>query len=67
MKIEIYRRKDGKWSWRVRSTVNGRIMATDGQQGYSRRIDAASTARAVTGDSLPLEVIGGEMYKMEES
>jgi uncharacterized protein YegP (UPF0339 family) len=39
---EIYRRDDGKWSFRVKAK-NGEIVATDGGQGYNSRIDARST------------------------
>lgn len=36
---ELYRRKDGKWSWRLRAE-NGKIIATDGAQGYENKVDA---------------------------
>lgn len=48
MRIEIYKRKDGKWAWRVRA-ANGKIVATDGAQGYERKIDAEDMADRVTG------------------
>lgn len=35
----VYQRSDGKWAWRV-VAANGQITATDGGQGFSRRIDA---------------------------
>lgn len=28
----LYTRADGKWAWRLK--VNGKIIATDGSQGY---------------------------------
>lgn len=28
----LYTRSDGKWAWRL--TVNGRVVAVDGSQGY---------------------------------
>lgn len=36
-----YKRKDGRFAWRVRSYSNDKIVATDGAQGYSRSIDCA--------------------------
>lgn len=44
---EIYRRKDGKWSWRLVSTINGKIVAGDMAQGYSRRIDVVNIFQAI--------------------
>lgn len=44
--LEIYQRADHRWAWRLRA-ANGAIIATDGGQGYERRIDAARTATAV--------------------
>lgn len=38
MKLEVYRRADGLWAWRLKAK-NGRIIATDGGQGYERRHD----------------------------
>ena len=38
-KARIYRREDGRFEWQVRHR-NGRIVATSGSQGYSRRADA---------------------------
>lgn len=35
----VYQRTDGKWAWRIVAD-NGQITATDGGQGFSRRIDA---------------------------
>jgi uncharacterized protein YegP (UPF0339 family) len=43
---ELYRRKDGRWAWRVRAG-NGRIVAADGQQGYERRLDAVNMFEAL--------------------
>lgn len=44
MKTEVFRRSDGKYAWRM-VAGNGRIIATDGGQGYERRIDAISMVR----------------------
>lgn len=41
-KGEVYRRRDGKWAWRIKAP-NGRIVATDGSQGYDHKIDAHRT------------------------
>ncbi len=44
--LDVYRRADGKWAWRLRAR-NGRIIATDAGQGYSRRIDCARMAQGI--------------------
>jgi len=36
---ELFRRKDHRWAWRVVAD-NGKVVATDGGQGYERRVDA---------------------------
>ncbi len=41
----IYRRADGKWAWNLK--VNGRIVATDGSQGYENENDARSMAERI--------------------
>ena len=46
--IEIYERADGRWAWRLVAR-NGRIIATDGGQGYENRADCEQIARAVIG------------------
>lgn len=33
-RLTVYRRADGLWAWRLQS-ANGRIIATDGGQGYT--------------------------------
>lgn len=35
----VYARSDGKFAWRIVAD-NGQVTATDGSQGFSRRIDA---------------------------
>jgi len=40
----FYRRADGRWAWRG-IAANGHIVATDGGQGYERRIDAERAHR----------------------
>ena len=45
----LYRRADGKWAWNL--TVNGKIVATDGSQGYENEADARQMAeRIITGE-----------------
>ena len=39
---EIYKRKDGKWAFRVKAS-NGQIVATDGGQGYADKKRASET------------------------
>jgi hypothetical protein len=43
LRVEVYRRKDGRWAFRVVG-ANGQIVADDGNQGFERRIDAVTTA-----------------------
>ena len=56
MKIEIFKRKDKKWSWRVRA-ANGQILATDGHQGYENLGDARHTAETVTANQLVVHLL----------
>lgn len=45
----VYKRSDGKWAWNLK--VNGRIVATDGSQGYENEADARDMAdRIVSGE-----------------
>lgn len=45
----LYKRADGKWAWNLK--VNGRIVATDGSQGYENESDARDIAdRIINGD-----------------
>lgn len=45
----VFKREDGTWGWRLK--VNGRIVATDGSQGYSNESDARSMAdRIISGE-----------------
>lgn len=45
-----YKRKDGKWAWRLKAS-NGDVIATDGSQGYENEADAASMAdRVIAGE-----------------
>ena len=39
---ELYRRKDNKWAFRVKSS-NGKTVATDGSQGDEAKASAKST------------------------
>lgn len=52
MRIEIYRRlrlSGWRWGWRALS-ANGQVVATDGGQGYSRRIDLIKSLAALQKD-----------------
>lgn len=51
----LYKRADGKWAWRLVS--NGRIIATDGGQGYNNEADTRSMAD---------RIIGGEFKNAEK-
>jgi len=43
----LFTRGDGKWAWHL--SVNGRIVATDGGQGYENEADARDMADRVIG------------------
>jgi len=43
----LYKRTDGRWAWRL--TSNGKIIATDGGQGYENEGDARSMADRIIG------------------
>lgn len=45
-KLDIYQRTDERWAWRLIAD-NGRIVATDGSQGYEAQGDCEQTASAV--------------------
>jgi uncharacterized protein YegP (UPF0339 family) len=41
--VELYKRADGKWAWRIiarRGNLPDEIIATDGNQGYENKADA---------------------------
>jgi uncharacterized protein YegP (UPF0339 family) len=44
----LYTRDDGKWAWRLVAD-NGRIIATDGGQGYENEEDARDMADRIIG------------------
>lgn len=45
----LYTRDDGKWAWNLK--VNGRIVATDGGQGYENEADCRRMAdRIIAGE-----------------
>lgn len=46
MKLEIYRRDDGLYAWRLRAR-NGRIIATDGGQGYVKKKTCRRMAESI--------------------
>lgn len=56
MKLEVYRRADGLYAWRLKAK-NGRIIATDGGQGYARRRACAQSAHGALGRDSRLEYI----------
>lgn len=47
MTATIYRREDGRFAWRIQA-ANGRIVATDGGQGYDRKRDARRMLEKIT-------------------
>jgi uncharacterized protein YegP (UPF0339 family) len=53
--LDVYKRNDGKWAWRL-VAPNGQIIATDGGQGYENRGDCERMGKAVTsGEHAPDE------------
>lgn len=44
----LYTRPDGKWAWRLKAD-NGKIIDTDGGQGYDNEDDARSMADRIIG------------------
>lgn len=50
MPAEVFKRRDGKWAFRVKAS-NGQIVATDGDQGYENKTDAVDTVtKLIRGD-----------------
>lgn len=47
---EIYKRKDGKWAFRIKAS-NGQVVATDGGQGYADKKRASETLGKLMGGS----------------
>ncbi|PYY31541.1 DUF1508 domain-containing protein [Curtobacterium sp. MCBD17_030] len=43
----VYKRADGKWAWNL--TVNDKVIATDGGQGYENEAEARRMADRVVG------------------
>lgn len=44
----VYKRGDGKWAWNLKAD-NGRVIATDGGQGYDNEADARAMADRIVG------------------
>jgi uncharacterized protein YegP (UPF0339 family) len=47
-KRALFTRSDGRWAWRLEAD-NGRVIATDGRQGYENESDARSIADRISG------------------
>lgn len=60
-KGELYKRKDGKWAFRVKAS-NGESVATDGGQGYEAKGSARSTL-----EKLMRGEYDGEIVEIEET
>ena len=59
-KDPVYRRKDGKWGWRLRA-ANNRIIAGDQGQGYENEADCREMfRRVVSGEFAITEDQGSE-------
>ncbi len=59
MKIEVYRRVDNTWAWRVKAG-NGDIIATDGGQGYANKQDAVDMLHTLFGQQNHLDISFGD-------
>lgn len=46
--IEVYQRTDKRWAWRL-IAGNGRVIATDGGQGYENKADCERMANDIIG------------------
>jgi len=44
----VYARADGKWAWRLKAD-NGRVIATDGGQGYENEAECRRMADSIIG------------------
>lgn len=44
----VFKRKDGKWAWNL-TADNGRVIATDGSQGYENESDTRDMADRIIG------------------
>jgi hypothetical protein len=55
-RLDVYRRDDGLWGWRLHCAT-GRVVAQDGGCGYRDRAAAAVTAR---------ELLAGDLYVIVE-
>ena len=57
---EVYKRKDGKWAFRVKAS-NGQVVATDGAQGYSDKKRATETLTKLLGGAYdgPVKEVDG--------
>lgn len=50
MTLEIYRRKDDDWAWRLKA-ANGRIVAVSGE-GYKNLLDCATMAHRIINEEI---------------
>lgn len=61
-RLEVYRREDDLWDWRLKAG-NGEIVATSGGQGFTERgdaVEAVGTAGVLFGCAeLTVEAVGG--------
>ena len=53
-RVEIYKRADGLWDWRLKAG-NGEIIASSGGQGYTERNDALEAVYRVFKDTWSVE------------
>lgn len=55
-KVEVYRRPDRKWGWRLRAR-NGQVIATDGGQGYDSYSRCTTMATTIVGGAYAVFVV----------
>jgi len=56
MKCQLYKRKDGKWDWRILAE-NGLKIATSGGQGFNERNDAKESVILLKANLVDLEFV----------
>ena len=54
--LEIYRREDGLYDWRLKA-ANGEIVATSAGQGYTERNDAVEGAARVFNSNPTIKLV----------
>jgi len=64
-RVELHRRSDGLWAWRVRA-ANNLLVGNDAGQGYENRDDAISGMALVVKPGLEVFEMGEDGVAMEK-